>query len=57
MGQSLFRAQVFVRELWGGFTMGARQLNDGVTDVLGQLPEQGLRVLDTIIIKNKKKQI
>jgi hypothetical protein len=29
--------------------MGARQLND----VLGQLPEQGLRVLDTIIIKKK----
>jgi hypothetical protein len=51
MDQSLFRAQVFVRELWSGFTMGARQLNDGVTD--GQLPEQGLRVLDTIIIKKK----
>jgi hypothetical protein len=32
MDQSLFRAQVFVRELWSGFTMGARELNDGVTD-------------------------
>jgi hypothetical protein len=28
--------------------MGARQLNDGVTGGLAQLPEQGLRVLHTI---------
>jgi hypothetical protein len=29
--------------------MGARQLNDGVTGGLAQLPEQGPRVADTII--------
>jgi hypothetical protein len=34
--------------------MGARQLNDGVTGGLAQLPEQGLRVLHTI---KKKEQI
>jgi hypothetical protein len=33
--------------------MGARELNDGVTDGLAQLPEQGLRILDTIKKKNR----
>jgi hypothetical protein len=39
----------FVGGSKGGFGVGARQLNDGVTCALAQLREQGLRVPDTII--------